>query len=86
MTLAMLAEGEKARLVGVRGGHQLRKRLADLGLNAGMAVQVVRRNPAGPLILGVKDSRLALGRGMADKVMVELISEPAGGRTEWQTK
>jgi ferrous iron transport protein A len=50
----------------------MRKRLADLGLNLGMTVRVIQRDRHGPLILAVKDARLALGRGMAHKIMVEL--------------
>lgn len=70
--LAMISEGEEVRLVCVQGGQGMRKRLADLGLNVGMAVKVIRRNPEGPMILGVRESRLALGRGMTHRVMVEI--------------
>lgn len=73
MPLVMVSEGEEVRLVGIRGGLNLRRRLADLGLNIGMTFRIVRVNPNGPLILAVKDSRLALGRGMAHKVMVEIV-------------
>jgi Fe2+ transport system protein FeoA len=72
MPLAMVAPGEEVRLTAIRGGRRLRKRLADLGLNLGMTVRVVQRDRHGPLILAVKDARLALGRGMAHKIMVEL--------------
>jgi len=77
--LAMVAEGEEVRLVGVRGGRGMRKRLADLGLNVGMTVRVVRRNPDGPMILGVKESRLALGRGMTHRVIVEVTQPNSEG-------
>jgi Fe2+ transport system protein FeoA len=70
--LALIAEGEEARLIGVQGGSSLRKRLADLGLNIGMDIRVIRKSPDGPMILGVKESRLALGRGMTRRVMVEI--------------
>jgi Fe2+ transport system protein FeoA len=73
MPLVMISEGEEARLVAIHGGLHLRRRLADLGLNIGMTVRVVRNNPHGPIILAVKDSRLALGWGMAHRVMVELV-------------
>jgi Fe2+ transport system protein FeoA len=72
MPLAMVAPGEEVRLIAVRGGQRMRKRLADLGLNPGLTVRVVQRNAHGPLILAVMDSRIALGRGMAHKIMVEL--------------
>ena len=72
MPLAMVSPGEEVRLVAIRGGQRLRKRLADLGLNVGMTVRVMQRDGHGPLILAVKDSRLALGRGMAQRIMIEL--------------
>lgn len=74
MPLTLVSVGEEVRLLSVRGGQALRKRLADLGLNVGMTVRVVQVDPQGPIILAVKDSRLAIGRGMAQKVMVELTS------------
>lgn len=72
MPLSLVSVGEEVRLLSIRGGQALRKRLADLGLNVGMTMRVVQVNPEGPIILAVKDSRLAIGRGMAHKVMVEL--------------
>lgn len=73
MPLAMVAPGDEVRLIAIRGGRRMRKRLAELGLNPGLTVRVVQRDGCGPLILAVKDSRLALGRGMAHKIMVELM-------------
>ena len=73
MPLAMVSPGEQVRLLAINGGQRLRKRLADLGLNLGVTVRVLQRDARGPLILAVKDSRLALGRGMAHKIMVEPI-------------
>ncbi len=75
MPLTMAASGEKVRMVAIRGGHTIRKRLADLGLTPGTVLQVVQANAHGPLIVAVKnDARLALGRGMAHKIQVELVS------------
>jgi Fe2+ transport system protein FeoA len=51
----------------------MRRRLADMGLTLNMPLRVVQRNGHGPLILAVKDSRLAIGRGMAHHIMVEPI-------------
>ena len=60
------------RIVAIRGGFRRhRKRMADLGLNIGMTISVVSPNIHGPLILEVKDSRLAIGRGMAHHILVE---------------
>jgi ferrous iron transport protein A len=64
------------RLVAVSGGYRLRRRLAELGLNPGSELRVVRSNSGGPLILAVKkDTRLAIGRGMADRILVEPAPE-----------
>lgn len=71
MHLAMVAPGETVRFVAIEGGHCLRKRLADLGLNAGEMISVIQSATHGPMILEVKDSRLALGRGVAHKILVE---------------
>jgi len=72
MPLTLATVGEEVRLVDIRGGQDLRKRLADLGFNIGMTLRIVQKDVNGPMILAVKDSRMVLGRGMAQKVMVEL--------------
>jgi Fe2+ transport system protein FeoA len=70
--LAAVPAGETVVLTHIDGCGRLRKRLADLGLNVGMPVRVMRNNKFGPLILAVKhDTRLALGRGMACKIHVD---------------
>lgn len=72
MPLTMATPGEDVKLVAVRGGQRVRKRLADLGLTPGTVLQVVQADAWGPLIVAFKDdARLALGRGMAHKMMVE---------------
>lgn len=73
MTLASSKIGEEVRLVEVLGGKQIRRRLADLGLNMGMTVRVVHGISQGPIIVAVKDSRLAIGRGMAEQIIVEKV-------------
>ncbi len=71
--LSMIAPGEEVRLVEIRGGHRLRKRLADLGLNLGTTLGVMKTDRHGPMILTVKDSRLVIGRGMAHHILVEVV-------------
>jgi Fe2+ transport system protein FeoA len=73
MPLSMASPGEEVRLVGVRGGWGIRRRLADMGLTPGETVRVVQAGSSGPLLVAVRDFRLALGRGMAHKIMVEPI-------------
>lgn len=75
MPLAMAQPGEVVKLVALRGGQRLRRRLADLGLTLDMPVQLVQGNGHGPLIIAVKDTRLAIGRGMAHHIMVEPLEQ-----------
>jgi len=46
-------------------------RLAELGLTPGVEMEVLQ-NKGGPILLAVRSTRLAIGRGMANKVMVRL--------------
>jgi ferrous iron transport protein A len=53
------------------GSLGVHKRIIDLGFTRGSAIHVLRRDFQGPVIMTVRDSRLALGRGIAHKIMVE---------------
>ena len=56
---------------GRRRGRGFEKRLMDMGLTPGTEVLVVKSAPfQGPLEVSVKGSRLALGRGMAERIFV----------------
>jgi Fe2+ transport system protein FeoA len=49
------------------------KRLADMGLTPGTKVTVVKSAPFnGPLEVSVRGSRLAIGRGMASRILVDV--------------
>lgn len=73
LPLTMVAPGERVRLLKVNAGEGLTSRLNAMGLTPGVEVTVVQ-DSGGPLLLSVRDSRLAVGRGMAQKMIVELIS------------
>ncbi|MFW6116983.1 MAG: FeoA family protein [Thermoproteota archaeon] len=72
MPLAMLPLGVEGRISGFQGGRGLVRRLVEMGFQPGERVRVVHSNRPGPVVVEVKDTRLALGRGMAMKVMVEV--------------
>ena len=49
------------------------KRLSDLGLTPGTKITVVKSAPFnGPLEVNVRGSRLAIGRGMASRILVDV--------------
>ena len=60
-----------ATLTKINGGRRLRHRLTELGLIPGSVLTIVQ-NQNGPLLVAVRETRLAIGRGMAEKILVEL--------------
>ena len=67
----MVETGKRVRLVGIDGGRRLQARLAQMGLIPGVEIDVINNTFHGPFIVGVKGSRVVLGRGMALKITVE---------------
>ena len=79
--LTALRDGENGIITSIRSGHGrgwgrgwgFKKRLMDMGLTPGTRVTVVKSAPfRGPLEILVRGSRLALGRGMAERISVEI--------------
>jgi Fe2+ transport system protein FeoA len=66
-------EGRSVRIKNVRADERLNKRLCDLGLYAGMKIDVVKNDLDGPVILKVLESKLMLGREQANEITVEEI-------------
>ena len=64
--------GKAVKLVRVQGGARMTHRLAEMGLTPGVELTVIQ-NAGGRLMVSVRDSRLALGRGMAHRVRVSLV-------------
>ncbi len=71
MPLAMARPGAVVTLIAINAGFGLRRRLADMGLSPGVNVRVVQSQMPGPVIIDLRGSRLALGRGMAQRIMVK---------------
>ena len=69
MPLSMARAGEKNVISRVGGKEETRKFLENLGFIVGGEVTVVSE-AAGNIIVNVKDSRVAIGKDMANKIMV----------------
>jgi len=73
VSICHLKEGQCGKISFIRGGHNVLQRLLDMGLTPGAKICVVRVAPlGGPVELLVRSSRLALGKGIASKVFVDL--------------
>ena len=53
----------------INAGQKARRFLADLGVLEGVKLRIIK-NDAGPIIVEVKNSRVAIGRGIANKIEV----------------
>lgn len=69
MPLSMAKEGEANVIKKVGGKEDTRRFLEKLGFVAGGTVTVVSEM-GGNMIVNVKDSRVAIGKDMANKIMV----------------
>ena len=69
MPLTMANLGEAVTIRRITGKDELRLHLAELGFVVGETVTVVSRM-GGNLIVQVKDSRIALDRNMANRILV----------------
>ena len=69
MPLTMTAAGETATIKRVGGNEEVKRHLENLGFVAGSNVRVVSV-VSGNVIVNVKESRIAISREMAYKIMV----------------
>lgn len=73
ISLTDLQDGQSGIIISLNGGKNLTKRLADLGINSGTRITVLRTSLfAGPVQVEVNGSKLVLGRGLASKILVEI--------------
>lgn len=69
MPLSMVNEGESNTVIRVGGKEETRRFLETLGFVPGSQVTVVSKL-CGNMIVNIKDSRIAIGNDMANKIMV----------------
>jgi len=74
LKLSAVHGGESARIRGLAGGQAFVSRLAPLGFIPGARLRVIQNPGRGPLLVVVCDTRVALGRGEADKIVVEPLA------------
>lgn len=83
--LGLLSAGEKAEVTEIREGNTKGKcspdihrpdrsdhicRMEDMGLRAGKEVEMLNCRGSGAMLIKIDESRIAIGRGMAMKIMV----------------
>jgi ferrous iron transport protein A len=74
MNLAQAAPQKSWKVIGYTQGHGVESKLRQLGILPGCTVNILRQAPfAGPLMVEVNGRSVALGVGVAEKVLVEEV-------------
>jgi ferrous iron transport protein A len=74
MSLTQLPLNKRGRIVRLDGGKGFQKRLRVMGIREGQLIRIVTKQPfRGPLTISVGVCQMTLGRGMADKITVEVV-------------
>jgi len=68
--LSALATNEAGAIQGYRGGRGIMGRCLALGFTPGARIEMLHNTGQGPIIVLVRDTRVALGRGEAGRIMV----------------
>ena len=73
VSLAKLETNQSGKVINFTAGPGLIQRLEEMGIRVGKKITKVGGMPLrGPVVIQVGGTRIALGHGMALKVMVEL--------------
>jgi ferrous iron transport protein A len=73
VTLTDMEAGQTGKVASVQGGHGFRRRLEALGIRPGMKItKVSGQIMHGPIIVKIGTSQIAIGFGMARRVLVEV--------------
>jgi len=74
-TLLQVSTGDSVRVIDFDGGVNLRSKLIQYGIHPGDSLRLLRKAPlGGPLLVECNQREIALGRGVAEKIIVEIDS------------
>ncbi|MGD9412766.1 MAG: transcriptional repressor [Desulfobacterales bacterium] len=73
MPLTMAKPGERLVLKDFNGGPNARMRLLSMGLRLGDAIEIISNSSQGQMAIAADYKRYVLGRGFAEKILVEPI-------------
>ncbi len=73
--LSDIQTGKRAKIASLQEGNDLNRRLTSLGFTPGVDIEIVQNFGRGPMIVSVRGTRVALGRGEAAKIIVEQVEK-----------
>ena len=66
--------GKKTKVVKLIGGYEVQKRFRVFGIMEGKIIKVLTIQPfKGPVVVEVEGRQTTIGRGMAQRILVEAI-------------
>jgi Fe2+ transport system protein A len=72
--LDQVQEGKKVTVIEINGGRSVRQGLAEMGVHPGDIVGIIRSSVfGGPLLIDIRDNKIAIGRSVAQKIEVEVV-------------
>jgi ferrous iron transport protein A len=71
MPLSDIATGRKVRLAAIEVGQAVARRLMAMGMLPNVELEVIKNGHPGPFVIRVRGTRIALGRGVAHRIMVK---------------
>ena len=74
LNLLNIAKGKCIQVIKIEGGRNFQDKAESLGLRVGVkATKLSTQVMSGPITIKVGNSKIALGRGMAQKILVQEI-------------
>ncbi len=70
MPISFADVGAQVTIIEIRGNEEAKRHLENLGFIKGAVVTIISKNK-GNMIVGIKDSRLAINETMTGKIIVE---------------
>ena len=74
LTLSETRVGRTYTLIKFDAGRQLREKINSMGLNSGSRLTIISNSGHGPVGLEVRQTRLGIGRGMAQRIKVKELA------------
>ena len=73
--LSDIPAGQTGLVTQINGGNEFLSRMISLGFSPGTEILVMQNYFHGPVLTRVRDSRLALGRGEAQKILIHVNND-----------
>ncbi|MEM1645561.1 MAG: FeoA family protein [Ignisphaera sp.] len=74
MSLDLVKSGSRVIIKEIQQIRGIGGRLYRIGILPGTELEVIVNNGRGPIVVKVKDTEVALGRGLARKILVEVLN------------